>query len=62
MKRLFRDECLRSLKRATATRFPILYELKHLHPPDDKEEQELGDWFLGLLQSDLKEDRGFQYG
>jgi hypothetical protein len=54
MKRLFRDECQRALRQSRIARFPILYELKHLRPPPDLPDQDLGDWFLDLLGQELE--------
>jgi NACHT domain len=54
LKRILRDECRRALRKASAARFPIMFELKHLNPPTGVPDDELGDWFFSIIESDLQ--------
>jgi hypothetical protein len=59
LKRIFRDECRRALESSGSAKFPILFELKHLHPPREISVDALGDWFLELIRSEIKQANVF---
>lgn len=60
VKRLLRDTCHFALRNASASRLPVLIELRRVQIPASIEDKDLGDWFLAELRKKVAETHVFK--